>query len=192
MARSNLFYGGRGYPQTPSRGRGVFLGDRTRIAAQYSMLPQHPDTEAGRQAYTQQVQDWHGQHGATAMPNTDRPYPLKPGTAPLGSRECFACGMNTAPFHQSTECTNNALPAQESRWREIVSRLAGHMAGSAFSPPAAVQYVAPTSIPPSYYPSLPTYPGTPGYLEPSYYGQQAYEGYPTYHDLQGNDYGLQQ
>jgi hypothetical protein len=47
MARSNLFYGGRGFPQTPSRGRGVFLGDRTRIAAQYSSLPQHPDTEAG-------------------------------------------------------------------------------------------------------------------------------------------------
>ncbi|KAG2747238.1 hypothetical protein P692DRAFT_201916377 [Suillus brevipes Sb2] len=67
MARGNLFYGGRGFPQTPSRGRGAFVGDRTRIAAQYSSLTQHPDTETGRQAYTQQVQEWHNQHGSKLL-----------------------------------------------------------------------------------------------------------------------------
>ncbi|KAG2117458.1 hypothetical protein DEU56DRAFT_761388 [Suillus clintonianus] len=63
MTRGNLFYGYRGYPQTPTRNRGGSPAERSRLAAQYATIPHHVDSEAGRQAYTQQVQDWHAQNG---------------------------------------------------------------------------------------------------------------------------------
>ncbi|KAG1768236.1 hypothetical protein EV702DRAFT_1203320 [Suillus placidus] len=175
MVRGNLFYGGQGFPQTPMRGRGAFAGDRARLAAQFSTLPQHPDTDAGHQAYAQHVQEWHSQHGATTMPNTDRPYLLKPGTSPMGSRECFACGVATAPLHQSSECSNEALPVQE----------------TPSSPPAGVQYVAPVNMSSTYYPPMPTYPIVPGYPDPNYYGQQFNDVYQIHHDAHGNGFGLQ-
>ncbi|KAG2144245.1 hypothetical protein DEU56DRAFT_754307 [Suillus clintonianus] len=101
VPRTNLFYRYRGgFPQTP-RGRGGSPADHLRTAAQFATLPQHPDSETGRQAYTQQVQEWHSQHGQEATPSTARPYPLKPGTSPLGSRECFNCGVRM-PESRST------------------------------------------------------------------------------------------
>ncbi|KAG2095266.1 uncharacterized protein F5147DRAFT_656917 [Suillus discolor] len=54
-----------------------------------------------------------------AAPNMMRPYPLKPGTSPLGSRECFNCGLATTPSHQAHECQNTPIPMQEGCWREM-------------------------------------------------------------------------
>ncbi|KAG1802187.1 uncharacterized protein HD556DRAFT_1438235 [Suillus plorans] len=107
--RGNLFYGYRGYLQMPTR-RGGSPAERLRTAAQYTTIPHHPNSEAGRQAYAQQVQEWHTQHGSNAIPNSQRPYPLKPGTSPIGSRECFSCGMATTPSHQSYKCPNEVVP----------------------------------------------------------------------------------
>ncbi|KAG1841077.1 hypothetical protein C8R48DRAFT_781530 [Suillus tomentosus] len=67
--RGNLFYGYRGYPQTPTR-RGGSPAECLKTAAQYATIPHHPNSEAGRQAYTQQIQDWHMQHGSDAIPNS--------------------------------------------------------------------------------------------------------------------------
>ncbi|KAH7918440.1 hypothetical protein BV22DRAFT_1134592 [Leucogyrophana mollusca] len=57
MSQANLFYSFRGgqYPQMPSPNSRVNATDRLRVAAQYSTLIHHPDTEAGRQAYNKQV-----------------------------------------------------------------------------------------------------------------------------------------
>ncbi|KAG1868311.1 hypothetical protein DFJ58DRAFT_837953 [Suillus subalutaceus] len=89
--------------------------------------PSEPaDPDAGKQAYTQQVQDWHNQHGAEAILNSQQPYQLKPGTLPIGSRECFTCGIAMSPptpVLQMHKCTNTPLPPQETKWREMVSRL---------------------------------------------------------------------
>ncbi|KAG2742835.1 hypothetical protein P692DRAFT_20685198, partial [Suillus brevipes Sb2] len=123
ITRGNLFYGYRGYPQTPTRARGGSPADRARVAAHYATITHHPDTEAGKQAYDQQVRDWHTQHGAEAIPNSQRPYPLKPGTSPIASRECFNCGIATMPPHQAYDCPNAPVPQQEKQWRETVSRL---------------------------------------------------------------------
>ncbi|KAG0694478.1 hypothetical protein DFH29DRAFT_880692 [Suillus ampliporus] len=97
VPRTNLFYGYQGgYPQTPLRGRGASGADRARAAAQYAVLIQHPDSDSGRQAYVQQIQEWNTQNGADATPNTAKPYLLKPGTSPLGSRECARMSESTS------------------------------------------------------------------------------------------------
>lgn len=180
-ARGNLFYGYRGgYPQTPTRGRGGSLADRTRLAAQYATIPHHPDSDTGKQAYAQQVQEWHTAHGADAIPNSSRPYPLKPGTAPLGSRECFNCGLATAPTHQAYECNYPAVPAQETKWRETVSRLVSRTLATAplTGTPANVQFVAPAP------------PHTMSQMAYQYYAPPS-DPYGMY-DLEGNGYGPQQ
>jgi hypothetical protein len=187
VQRGNLFYGHRGYPQTPTRARGGSPADRARAAAQYATIPHHPDTETGNQAYNQQVQEWHTQHGADAIPNSQRPYPLKPGTSPIGSRECFNCGIATAPPHQAYDCANAPLPPQEMKWRETVSRLVSRSLASttAMAAPTNVQFVAPTASPhmTTHYPS----PFPVAYPQYSYY-PAPYEPY----EYAGNEYGPQQ
>ncbi|KAG2058528.1 hypothetical protein BDR06DRAFT_968530 [Suillus hirtellus] len=145
--RGNLFYGYRGYPQTPTR-HGGSPAEHLRTAAQYTTIPHHPNSEAGRQAYTQQIQDWHMQHGSDAIPNSQRPYPLKPGMSPIRSRECFSCGMAMMPSHQAYDCPNEALPSQETKWTLASTATLG--------PTANVQFMAPImSTLPVQYPMPP-------------------------------------
>ncbi|KAG1846476.1 hypothetical protein C8R48DRAFT_677810 [Suillus tomentosus] len=188
MSRGNLFYGYRGYPQTPTR-RGGSPADRMRTAAQYATIPHHPNSDAGKQAYAQQVQEWHALHGSEAIPNSQRPYPLKPGTSPIGSRECFNCGMATLPPHQSYDCPNEPLPAQEMKWRETVSRLVSRTLAMPTTPGSAtnVQYV--TSAAPTQYamPQVPYATSAPSYPPYSYFT----DPYETHHGT-GNKYGPQQ
>lgn len=188
VSRGNLFYGFRGYPQTPTR-RGGSPADRMRAAAQFATIPHHPNSEAGKQAYTQQLQDWHAQHGTDAIPNSQRPYPLKPGTSPIGSCECFNCGMEMTPPHQAYDCTNEPVPIQETKWRETVSRLVLRTLATPTTPgpTSNVQFIANTAptqynIPQGHYPTpAPTYPQYSYLTEP----------YEMYH-LTGNEYGPQQ
>ncbi|KAG1856825.1 hypothetical protein C8R48DRAFT_674798 [Suillus tomentosus] len=185
VPRTNLFYGYRsGYPQTPSRGRGPSSTDRVRTAAQYAVLPHHPDSEAGRQAYAQQVQDWSTQHGTEAAPNMTRPYPLKPGTSPLGSRECFNCGLATTPSHQAHECQNTPIPMQEGRWREMVSRLVTRSLAPPQTPstPSSIQYITPMTPQPAQTTTQQYYP--------SFYAPQQWQYEQL--DMSGNAYGPQQ
>ncbi|KAG2056678.1 hypothetical protein BDR06DRAFT_1005967 [Suillus hirtellus] len=144
--RGNLFYGYRGgIPQMPTRGRGGSIADQARVAIQFATIPHQPDSEMGRQTYMQQVQDWHTAHRADAIPNSSRPYPLKPGTTPLGSRECFNCRLATNPSHQAYECTYPAVPVQEMKWRETVSCLVTRALTTtpATGAPTNVQFMAP-------------------------------------------------
>lgn len=187
MTWGNLFYGYRGYPQTPSRGRGGSPVKRARMAAQYATIPHHPDSDAGRQAYAQQVQEWHSQYGTDAIPNSQRPYPLKPGTSPIGSRECFNCGMVTTPSHQSYECTNTPLPTQETKWHETVSCLVSRTLAStpSTSMPTNIQFVTSAAGPL-------TNVQYAAAAAPVVYPQYAYypEPYEMY-DAAGNEYGPQ-
>ncbi|KAG1832266.1 hypothetical protein DFJ58DRAFT_848077 [Suillus subalutaceus] len=172
MTRGNLFYSYRGYPQTPSR-RGGSPADRMRTAAQYATIPHHPNSDAGKQAYAQQIQEWHTQHGTDAIPNSQRPYPLKPGTSPIWSRECFNCGMAMTPPHQAYDCPNEAVPMQEMKWRETVSRLVSRTltAPTTPGPTSNVQFVA-NAAPAQY-----TMPQSP-YTAPT----QAYPQYSYFAD----------
>lgn len=55
--------------------------------------PHHPDMEAGRQAHQAQQTDWVKIHGPGTFITESTPYPLQPGTLPVGSGECFTCSL---------------------------------------------------------------------------------------------------
>ncbi|KAG1886718.1 hypothetical protein F4604DRAFT_1675581 [Suillus subluteus] len=157
--RGNLFYGYcGGAPQMPSRGHG----------------------DTGKQAYNQQVQEWHTAHGADAIPGSSRPYPLKLSTTPLGSWECFNCRLLTMPAHQAYECMYLAVPLQETKWQETVSHLVSRVLATApiTGTPTNVQFVAPAPPQHAPYPMYPYYAPAP----------EMYEMY----EMMGNRYGLHQ
>ncbi|KAJ7265606.1 hypothetical protein C8J57DRAFT_1511366 [Mycena rebaudengoi] len=82
----------------------------------------HPRNAAGMAAYAQQLTTYNQKHG-TLKPSEDRPYPLTPGTAPIGSGECHKCGLMG---HFSAECTtasNLLVPDVELRWRQSVQSI---------------------------------------------------------------------
>ncbi|KIM82768.1 hypothetical protein PILCRDRAFT_88425 [Piloderma croceum F 1598] len=82
-------------------------------------LTQQPDSETNRAAYQAQVVDWHRNNPGTT-PDEQHHYPLTPGTAPLGSRECYDCGH---PGHTQGApppvCLGQTLPEPERTWHRI-------------------------------------------------------------------------
>ena len=54
----------------------------------------HPDTQPGRQAHQAQQAEWVKTFGYGAKVTEKTPYPLRPGTAPMNSGECFTCGYH--------------------------------------------------------------------------------------------------
>lgn len=83
-------------------------------------LPIHPNTPAGRALYNAQITQWNLDNPGQYVSET-RPYPLSPGTTPVGSGECWKCGMlgHTSPSCQST----NPIPTIEGRWRSIAGTI---------------------------------------------------------------------
>ena len=107
---------GRVMAQGPSlRDRPV--GERFNDLQRFA-LPHNPDTEAGRAAYQAQVADWH-RTNPNGRPDEQRPYPLTPGTAVVGSRECWDCGH--VGHMQGPACQGGGLPEPEREWRRIAS-----------------------------------------------------------------------
>ena len=82
-------------------------------------ITQQPDSKTGQAAYQAQVVDWHRNNPGTT-PDEQHHYPLTPGTAPLGSRECYDCGH---PGHTQGApppvCLGQTLPEPERTWRRI-------------------------------------------------------------------------
>jgi hypothetical protein len=107
MGAGNIMRGfqapSRGSPNVPGSsgfGRGGigFRNARLRhadLSANTKDMVQHPDTPQGNAAYAQQVVAW-----KAANPNKYKggdefaPYLLTPGTDPVGSDECFMCGLH--------------------------------------------------------------------------------------------------
>ena len=67
--------------------------DRVAIQGQLMKYPQHHDTEAGRRAHQGQQAEWMRSNGPGTRITEATPYPLRPGTAPINSGECFTCGF---------------------------------------------------------------------------------------------------
>jgi hypothetical protein len=99
--------------------------DRAALLARLQKYPHHPDTEAGRQAHQAQQTDWVKTHGVAAVVTEATPYPLRPGTCPVSSGECFTCGLlgHLGRRDGSTCGGNRALNAREQSWRAICSRI---------------------------------------------------------------------
>ena len=119
--RGNLFQTSKsGAPRPPAT-----QADRAALLICIQKQPHHPDTDAGRQAHRAQQADWAKTHGIGALVTESTPYPLRPGTLPVGSNECFTCGF-TGHMGQrdgSTCGSNKALHPHEQTWRAICSRI---------------------------------------------------------------------
>jgi hypothetical protein len=99
--------------------------DRAALLVHIQKFLHHPDTEAGRQAHRVQQADWARTHGLNAMVTESTPYPLRPRTLPVGSGECFTCGLSGHMGRQdSSTCGGNrALHPHEQTWQAISSRI---------------------------------------------------------------------
>jgi hypothetical protein len=102
--------------------------DRTALLICLQKYVQHPDTDAGRKAHQAQQADWAKTHGPGTTVTESTPYPLRPGTCPVGSGECFTCGYlgHMGRKDGSTCGGNRALHPHEQAWRAICSRILRH------------------------------------------------------------------
>ncbi|OCH93945.1 hypothetical protein OBBRIDRAFT_832251 [Obba rivulosa] len=88
-----------------------------RYATMKANLPiHHEDTEAGRRTYQAQLAKWLKDH-REVEPNEYRPFPLKPGTQPLGSRECYRCGQDGHTGQACIASDASHIPDREGTWR---------------------------------------------------------------------------
>jgi hypothetical protein len=99
--------------------------DRMALLNRIQKYVHHPDTEAGRKAHQAQQAEWAATHGPNAIVTEATPYPLRPGTCPVGSGECFTCGLlgHMGRKDGSTCGGNRALHLHEQAWRAICSRI---------------------------------------------------------------------
>ncbi|TFY75649.1 hypothetical protein EWM64_g8363 [Hericium alpestre] len=98
-------------------------------------MPQHPATDAGRVAYQAQLRAFQSTHGECPYIDECTPVPLKPGTAPVGSGECWSCGEKG---HPRFACASmERVTRNEYLWRSFCNRALGGRTES----PAPVQYV---------------------------------------------------
>ncbi|KAF5385081.1 hypothetical protein D9615_000997 [Tricholomella constricta] len=93
--------------------------DRVALRARLALMVHHPDTEAGRTAHQAQQRAWIEKYGADTRVTELTPYPLRPGTLPANSNECFGCGL---AGHIAPRCplpTERKLNIREADWRAI-------------------------------------------------------------------------
>ncbi|KAF5371365.1 hypothetical protein D9615_009689 [Tricholomella constricta] len=93
--------------------------DRMALRARIALMVHHPDTEAGRVAHQAQQHAWIEKYGANTRVTELTPYPLRPGTLPTNSNECFGCGQ---AGHIAPRCplpADRKLNIREADWRAI-------------------------------------------------------------------------
>ena len=97
------------------------------LRALLATIPHHPDTQAGRQAHQAQQAEWMRTYGPNVKITDKTPYPLRPGTTPINSGECFTCGqIGHFGSRAGTECQalgHRPLHPNEQQWRAICSRI---------------------------------------------------------------------
>jgi hypothetical protein len=100
---------------------------KTELRALLNALPHHPDTQAGRLAHQAQQAEWARTYGYGTRVTEKTPYPLRPGTAPVNSGECFTCGqlghLGTRNGEHCAALGHRSLHPNEQQWRVICSRI---------------------------------------------------------------------
>ena len=81
----------------------------------------YPKMTEGKAAYEAALQAWWDRNGFNGRATAADLLPLMPGTLPVGSRECYACGQNDINdprfLHTAGWCPiTPKVPAQESNW----------------------------------------------------------------------------
>ena len=86
--------------------------------AQQAVKHNHPfpSTEKGKRDYAAAMVDWFAKYGESKADWSTEHVPLSPGSSPLGSNECFTCGV---AGHMRPDCPtpDNPIPAVEANWR---------------------------------------------------------------------------
>lgn len=94
--------------------------EKEKLQARTTEWVHHPNTEAGKLAYKQQIKLWGEKYGTNTQVSIITPFPLFPGTSPVCSREHFRCGMSTQ--HDWRVCTHPAINRKEADWRRICNQ----------------------------------------------------------------------
>jgi hypothetical protein len=108
-------------PQTPTPNHAQLTNqDLARKAIAASSI--FPNTTEGKANYLTALHAWEAVYPpAREADFTTAPYPLTPGTEPLGSRECYSCGIHG----HITKDHDPAIPqvnVREQRWRAFIGR----------------------------------------------------------------------
>ncbi|KAJ7606290.1 hypothetical protein DFH06DRAFT_1019452 [Mycena polygramma] len=121
--QGNLFAAPRAPYQAPAPRAPLTGNDRRALLDAIARLAHHPDTEAGRRAHGDQQQEWFRAHGNLEV-SVARPYPLRPGRAPLNSGECFRCGGgdHTNVRRGCQAPPEQCLNAREQQWRRMATQ----------------------------------------------------------------------
>jgi hypothetical protein len=85
-------------------------------ASLYDIWRPYPSSQAGQAAYERTVNEWRKLY-AGSRATTDNPFPLRPGSAYLDSRECFQCGLRGHLSRDCAEPQERRVPAEEREWR---------------------------------------------------------------------------
>ncbi|KAF5381271.1 hypothetical protein D9615_008370 [Tricholomella constricta] len=93
--------------------------DRAALRARLAEMIHHPNTDAGRTAHQAQQRAWIERHGAETKVTELTPYPLRPGTLPVNSNECFGCGLTGHIAPRCTLLVERRLNIREADWRAI-------------------------------------------------------------------------
>jgi hypothetical protein len=132
-------------PQTASNRQGtrqpgvITEEEKAQLSANTLKYPHHPSMAEGRTAYFEQLHTWKVAYSENATINMHTPFPLRPGTAPVCSGECYTCRMQG---HRGADCTamgTAKIPPQEGRWRALCGRCLGR---SRREQPTPVNHVA--------------------------------------------------
>ena len=101
--------------------------EKAALRAIVNNLPHHPNTQAGCQAHQAQQNEWVTTHGYGTRVTEKTPYPLRPGTAPINSGECFTCGnvghLGTRTGETCKALGYRPLHPNEQQWRAICTRV---------------------------------------------------------------------
>jgi hypothetical protein len=109
--------------QPPAMQQLLTGNDRRTLLDAIARIVHHPDTEARRRAHGDQQQAWFRAHGNVEV-TIDRPYPLRPGRAPVNSGECFRCGHGDhTNFQRRCQAPQDqCLGVREQQWRQIAAQ----------------------------------------------------------------------
>jgi hypothetical protein len=109
--------------QTPTTNRPQSIFSSQDLARKaITMASTYLNTPEGRTEYLAAMQAWEAVYPAAREADfTTTPYPLTPGTAPLGSRECYACGV-IGHITRDHDPIVPQINLREQRWRALIGQ----------------------------------------------------------------------